>query len=58
MIFEDRLKQCHACEMLDICKYSEIYYKNKGEWPRGVPQTMVRRINNKSECAHAPHSIL
>jgi hypothetical protein len=44
-----------SCELFWSCKYSEIYYKNKGEWPNGVPQEMVKRINNSAQCTYAPY---
>ena len=53
MIFESRHAQCQACKSLSMCKWSEIYYENKGEWPHQVPQDMV---DSDGECAHAPKS--
>ena len=55
MIFDSRYYQCMSCELFWSCKYSEIYYKNKGEWPNGVPQEMVKRINNSAQCTYAPY---
>lgn len=50
MIFEKRFKQCQECDRKFVCKYKEIYYKNKGEWPiEGLAIT----INNSSQCKYA-----
>lgn len=57
MVFEKRYEQCRACRNSSMCKWSEIYYKNKGEWPDSVPRDMVVKIDGSSQCAHAPFRI-
>ncbi len=48
MIFETRYKQCEQCQMNVMCRYKEIYYQNKGEWP---VESMADR---NGECKYAP----
>jgi hypothetical protein len=53
MIFKDRYHECQRCQNKETCKYSEIYYKNKGEWPI---EGLAININNSSKCKFAVES--
>lgn len=50
MIFQERYQHCERCDLEGICKYKEIYYKNKGEWP---VKELATTHNGKTVCKHA-----